>query len=226
MEATEICGLLWRVLAEQSTAVSLPTLGELSGLSRYQVSLGIAKLRSNNLLLITTSSPDGSLSTGAPSADPPSDPARLDSARLNPTQDLFRLKLSLNSLEWAQAVEIGVDFDALETYATLLQASMAEVVALAESGALAVERDRQHQAKISARQQALQGKVNSRLAETELAGLLGDINYLVDHPEAFALVPTDTPDDVTAMQRSLQLMKQEAEGALDGLRHSLLATVH
>lgn len=187
MEIEEICGIVWYKLAHSDTSLSALMIAEEESLNKGEVVRALAKLNQAGLLW----------------------------RKQEESFTYYRIKTELNALEWAQAVEVGVELVDLESFARLKAGQNVEdVLNIATSGEVEKNRERQIERKKVAHQKWLEGRKASRAAETDLARLVSDVR------SAATQINSHLPED-DEVKKALKIAQEEAERALLALQASM-----
>jgi hypothetical protein len=191
MDIEEVCGLVWRALALSDKPMNAQEISVSESLPAGDVRRAVAALGQSGLVLRD------------PSANPPA----------------YRLQRELNALQWAQAVEAGVELDDLENHARLRAGEREQdVLKVAARGEVEKDRARQAARRRTVQEERLAGRRASRAAQTDLARLVADVKA------AFLVLPQAAPDaspEDEALRKALEDARLEAERALEALQASI-----
>lgn len=146
MEAEEINGLVWDILAEAGKPMDINELTLETGQPWLAVQSCLARLKKASLLKVQ-----------GPDSDP-----------------LYQVELNLDSLRWAQAVSMGVGLLALERHARLSASAKVKALQMATDGSLDKIEEKDRQKRRKQRDEAIRGRAASRAAASDLALLLKD----------------------------------------------------
>lgn len=187
MDIEEVCAVVWHLLAVSPISLNSQMIADEESLVAGEVRLALAHLNRSGLLW-------------------------RDQSQSPPT---YRIKQELNALEWAQAVEAGVNLADLETHARLKAGQSAQdVLKIAATGGVEKNRQKQDKRRRDAHQKWLEGRSATRAAETDLARLVADVQA------AFSSTMLGLPDD-DEVKKALNLAQEEAQRALQALQASL-----
>jgi hypothetical protein len=192
MDIEEVCGVVWRALAQTDHSMSAQDLASAESLPAGDIRRALATLSQSGLLQRDQS------------VTPP----------------VYRLQRELNALQWAQAVEAGVELPDLEAHARLKSGQREQdVLKAAARGDVEKDRERQAVRRHTIQQERLAGRRASQAAQTDLARLVADVKA------AFAILPPapagQTAAEDEAVRKALEDAQAEAERALQALQASL-----
>lgn len=148
MDRFEAAGLVWEALAKAPTAWSSTHVIDATGLDGGTVRRVLAALRENKLV-------EADVSRGS-------------------ALFAYTAVRELDALGWARAVEIGVPLSVLEAHAKLASGVRDEALRLALAGRLDTLSEQAHERKRQERDRAIEGRIASRVAATDLAQLVSD----------------------------------------------------
>lgn len=146
MEAEEINGLVWDILAESGKPMDANDLVLETGQPLLAIQSCLARLRKSGLLRVEGQPPHAT----------------------------YQVDLDLDSLRWAQAVSMGVGLLSLERHARLSASAKNRALQMTTDGSLDEIEERERQKKKKQRDEAIRGRAASRAAASDLALLLED----------------------------------------------------
>lgn len=144
MEWDEINGIVWKYLAEIDDKVILGKISEDIGFSDEEIRKSISAL--SNIGVVSKEKMDGKFN--------------------------YKVNLTLTSLQWARAAEIGIPVDHLENFAKLESSSKEDPLTVATNGTLEEYKENEIKEKTQKRKEYIYGKAATEVAATELTKIL------------------------------------------------------
>lgn len=187
MDDFELISAIWEVLAKSNTAQGVDYMMRETGAEPVPVRAALVKLQQAKLVDVVV--------TGQPR--------------------LYRARLILSALEWAQALSLGVSIVVLETYGQLQVRDRQQALKLASDGAVERYEAALLEERREARNQVRINRAKSRAAATELGQLAADARRTFNDQKA-----TGKQDPVTLFL--LEQLAKESESSLAVLEKSLL----
>ena len=136
---------LWEFLVTRDSPVDSVTIRRETGLASSRVISGLAKLSEIELLALA-----------------------------DKKNDAWELKKTLDAMDWARAVEIGVPLICLEKTMALSTQDRRRAEQALTSGVIDQERTQRTHKKVKKRQDIIRGRAASRAAATDLAKIVED----------------------------------------------------
>lgn len=147
MDAEEINGLVWDMLASKGQALTSEEVARETGQSNMAARSSLGRLRQANLVEVSTDTPARYLAI-----------------------------LSLDAMRWAQAVNLGVTLLSLERHAGLSSSARAQALKMATDGSLDQMEEKARAEKRRSREAVIKGRAASKAAASDLARILEDTN--------------------------------------------------
>jgi len=173
---------VWELLAVKNDYLSIGDISKQLGLEDHESRISISKLLKYDII----------------------------EKKINNEKALYRIITVLKALQWARAVELGIDIESLEKFAKL-DTSKEEALKVTMDGSLEEHEENIQKEKMQKRHNYLEGKAATEAAKTDLAKIVSDTKSAMDSKSNNKFV-----------NALLKTANEEAEHALQTLINSYI----